>query len=79
MQAKQPPLGESEIIRELRRLRHDPANGRGKGRKVPIRRIAEQAGVHRATLYRAIVEGRISDKSCEALSPVLLFMSQTGM
>jgi DNA-binding phage protein len=42
-------------------------------------RIAEQAGVHRATLYRAIMENRLSAKSQEALSPVLLFMSQTGM
>lgn len=72
-------LSASEIVRELTRLQFDPANGRGKGRKVPFRHVAEMAGLHRATLYRAIMEGQISDKSCEALSPVLLFMSQTGM
>jgi hypothetical protein len=57
-----------DIVRELRRLRYDPANGRGRGRKEPLKRIAEQAGVHRATLYRIICDGRISDKSREALS-----------
>ena len=40
-----------DIVRELRRLRYDPSNGRGSGRKEPLKRIAEQAGVHRATLY----------------------------
>ena len=70
-----PPLiSASEIVRELTRLCYDPANGRGKGRKVPIKRIAEQAGVHRATLYRIIRDGRISDKSREALSPVLIML-----
>ena len=70
-----PPLiSASEIVRELTRLCYDPANGRGKGRKVPIKRIAEQAGVHRATLYRIIRDRRISDKSREALSPVLVML-----
>lgn len=32
-------MSESEIIRDLRRLRFDPANGCGKGRKVPLKRI----------------------------------------
>ena len=62
----------SEIIRELRRLRYDPANGRGRGRKLPLKRIAEQTGVHRATLYRVIRSGRVSDKSRAALSLVLV-------
>ena len=39
-------------------------------------RIAEQAGVNRALLYRAIKEGRISDNSRAALSPVLMIMLQ---
>jgi hypothetical protein len=65
-------MSASEIVRELRRLRYDPANGRGRGRKVPNKRIAEQAGVHRATLYRIIWGGRISDNSRTALSLVLV-------
>jgi hypothetical protein len=69
-------LTAAEIVRELRRLRHDPANGRGKARKVPIRRIAAQAGLSRASLYRAINEGLLSDNSREALSPVLTTMLQ---
>ena len=64
-----------EIIRELNRLRHDPANGRGKGRKVPLKWIAEQAGISRAGLYRIISDRRVSDRSRAALSPVLI-MSQ---
>jgi hypothetical protein len=79
IQANQCPLSASEIVHELRHLRFDPENGRGKGRKVPLKRIAEQARLHRATLYRAIIENRLSDKSREALSPVLLFMSQTDV
>ncbi len=71
-----PLMSASEIVRLLRRLRHDPANGRGKGRIVPLKRIAEQAGVNRALLYRAIKEGRISDNSRAALSPVLMIMLQ---
>jgi hypothetical protein len=66
-----PLMSEPEIVRELRRLRYDSANGRGRGRKVPIKRIAEQAGVHRATLYRIIRDGRVSDNSRVALSLVL--------
>jgi hypothetical protein len=71
-----PLMSASDIVRELRRLRHDPANGRGKGRKVPLKHIAEQAGVHRARLYRAINQGRTSDSSRAALSPVLAIMLQ---
>jgi hypothetical protein len=67
-----PLMSKSEIVRELRRLRYDPANGRGKARKVPIKRVAEEAGVHRATLYRAIMESRISDKSRLSLGYVLI-------
>jgi hypothetical protein len=67
-----PLMSESDIVRGLRRLRYDPANGRGRGRKVPIKCIAEEAGVHRATLYRIICDGRVSDKSREALSLVLI-------
>jgi hypothetical protein len=69
-------LTAAEIVRELRRLRHDPANGRGKGRVVPIKWVAEQAGVNRARIYRAIREGRISDSSQAALSPVLLMLRE---
>jgi hypothetical protein len=67
-----PLMGASEIVRELRRLRYDPANGRGRGRKEPLKRIAEQAGMHRATLYRIIRSGRVSDNSRVALSLVFV-------
>jgi hypothetical protein len=66
-------LREGEIVRRLRLLRHGPENRasvRG-GRKIPLKCVAELAGLHRVTLYRAIFEGRISDKTREALSPVL--------
>jgi hypothetical protein len=65
-------MSASEIVRELRRLRYDRANGCGRGRKVPIKRIAEQSGVHRMTVYRIIRDGRVSDKSRIALSLVLV-------
>jgi hypothetical protein len=68
------PVG--EIVRRLRLLRYDPDNRasvRG-GRKIPLKRVAEMAGLHRATLYRGIFEGRISDKTRKALSPVLIML-----
>ena len=74
-------LSEEEIIRQLRMLRYSPDNRaavRG-GRKIPLRHIAEMAGLHRASLYRAMMENRISDKSRAALSRVLHFMSQSSM
>jgi hypothetical protein len=69
-------LSEQDIIRRLRLLRHDPQNradSRG-GRKIPLRWVAEMAGLDRATLYRAIWSGRISEKSRAALSPVLIML-----
>ena len=72
-------LPEQEVIRRLRFLRDDlenRANVRG-GRKIPIRWVAQMAGLDRATLYRAIWYGRISERSRAALSPVLV-MLQTG-
>jgi hypothetical protein len=69
-------LTAAEIVRELKRLCHDPANGRGKGRKVPLKWIAEQAGVNRARLYRIMSDGRVSDSSREALSPVLIMLQR---
>jgi hypothetical protein len=45
MLTKSPPqMSASEIVRELRRLRFDPANGRGRSRKVPLKCVAEHAG-----------------------------------
>jgi hypothetical protein len=73
-----PLLPEGEIVRALRYYRRDPGNGRGRGRKVQIKFIAEMAGLHRVTVYRAIWTGRISERSREALSPVLI-MLQVGM
>jgi len=71
LSSRVPDLSAAEIIRELRRLRYDPANGRGRGRKVPINYVAELAGLHRMTLYRAILRGQVSDKSRAALSRAL--------
>ena len=71
-------MGEAEIVRELRLLRNDDANRapvRG-GRKVPLIRVAKMAGLHRVTLYRAIMQGRISDKSQEALSRALIMLQK---
>jgi hypothetical protein len=71
----------AEIVRQLRLLVNDPDNRasvRG-GRKIPLKRVAEMAGLHRATLYRAIFDGRISDKTRKALSPVLIMLqTDTG-
>ncbi len=69
-------LSEEEIIRQLRMLRFSPENRaavRG-GRKIPIRYVAGMAGLNRTTLYRAMMEGRISDRSRVALSPVLIML-----
>jgi hypothetical protein len=69
-------MSEAEIVRQLRLLRYGPDNRasvRG-GRKIPLKRLAEMAGLHRATLYRAIFEGRISDKTRKALSRPLLML-----
>ena len=69
-------LTEQEIIRRLRLLCNDPenrANVRG-GRIIPLLRVAEFAGLHRVTLYRAIWYGRLSERSRAALSPVLIML-----
>jgi hypothetical protein len=73
-------LSEQEIIRRLQMLRYgsdNRANVRG-GRKIPLRYVAEMAGVHRVTLYRAILQGRISGKTREALSPALIMLQQSA-
>jgi hypothetical protein len=67
-------FSDQEIVRRLRVLRYSPDNRaavRG-GRKIPLKRVAEMAGVHRVTLYRAILKGQLSGKSRVALSPVLM-------
>jgi hypothetical protein len=74
-----PLMREAEIVRQLRLLVHDPDNRasvRG-GRKVPLIRVAKMAGLHRVTLYRAIMEGRISERSRARLSRALI-MLQSG-
>ena len=71
-------LSAEEIIRRLRTLRYSPDNRapvRG-GRKIPLKYVAWLANLHRATLYRAITSGQISDKTREALSPVLIMLSE---
>jgi len=74
-------MREAEVVRRLRLLRYGPDNRasvRG-GRKIPLKRVAELADLHRVTLYRAIFEGRISDETREALSPVLIMLqTDTG-
>ena len=71
-------MSAEEIIRRLRMLRYSPDNRasvRG-GRKIPLKYAAWLANLHRATLYRAIMSGQISDKTREALSPVLIMLSE---
>src|SRR6516164_4707883 len=75
-------LSADEIIRWLRLLCYSPDNRalvRG-GRKIAIKYVAWLANLHRATLYRAITSGKLSEKSRMALSPVLtrLQASETG-
>lgn len=74
-------LRDEEITRWLRLLCYSPdnrANVRG-GRKVPLTRVAEMAGLHRCTLYRTILSGRISERSRAALSPVLIMQTGDGL
>jgi hypothetical protein len=75
MRNESPLMNQRDIVRELRLLRYDPANGRGRGRRIPINYIAKVAGLHRVTLYRAIMSGFLSEKSRSALSRALI-MSQ---
>jgi hypothetical protein len=72
-------LSAEEIIRRLRMLRYGPDNRvsvRG-GRKIPLKYVAWLANLHRSTLYRAMRDGRISDKMREALSPVLIMLEHS--
>jgi hypothetical protein len=74
-------LPEQEIIRRLRSLRYSSenrANVRG-GRKTPLKLLAELAGLHRVTLYRAFWYGRLSERSRAALSPVLIMHTGEGL
>jgi hypothetical protein len=71
-------LSDQEIVRRLRMLRYSPDNWapvRG-GRKIPLKYVAGVANLHRATLYRAIISGQISEKTREALSPVLIMLTE---
>ena len=73
-------LSADEIIRWLRLLCYSPDNRalvRG-GRKIAIKYVAWLANLHRATLYRAITSGRISEKTREALSPVLILLKESS-
>jgi hypothetical protein len=70
-------LSAEEIIRRLRMLRYSPDNRapvRG-GRKIPLNYVAGVANLHRATLYRAIMSGQLSEKSRAALSVALAMLS----
>jgi hypothetical protein len=72
-------LPDQEIVRRLRLLRFSPDNRtpvRG-GRKIPLKRVAEMAGVHRITLYRAIWGRYISANSRAALSHALIMLQTT--
>ena len=73
-------LSKQEIIRQLRLLRFSPenrANVRG-GRKKPLKLVAELAGLHRVTVYRAIWSGQLSKPSRTVLSPVLVMQTGEG-
>jgi len=73
-------LSDQEIVRRLRMLRYSPDNRapvRG-GWKISIKYVAWLANLHWATLYRAITSGRISEKTREALSPVLILLKESS-
>ena len=80
--AKTPQLlSEEEIIRQLRLLYYGSENRaavRG-GRAVPLKFIAELAGINRSTVYWLIMGGPFfSQRSRSVLSRVLI-MLQKGM
>jgi hypothetical protein len=77
MPTEPPLMSRADIIRKLAWLRYAPDNGRGKARKLPLKRVAEMAGLNRVSVYRVLWTGRISDRSREALS-LVLDMLQTG-
>jgi hypothetical protein len=71
-----PVMRGAEIVRQLRLLRDDDANRapvRG-GRKVPLILVAKMAGLHRVTLYRATMQGRVSERSRAPLSRALIML-----
>jgi hypothetical protein len=69
---------ESDIVRELRRLRFRQAGVQGKHRAVRIVEVARMARLHRDTIYTAINTGRISEGVRARLSPVLSALSCVG-
>ena len=73
-------LSDQEIERRLRMLRYSPDNRTpGAWRlEISIKYVAWLANLHWATLYRAITSGRISEKTREALSPVLILLKESS-
>jgi DNA-binding phage protein len=57
----EPPLTEQDVIRLLRELYYRPT----------IASLAKDAGLHRATLDRAILTGRLSERTRKAVERVL--------
>jgi hypothetical protein len=71
-------LSDQEIVRRLRMLRYSPDNRapvRG-GRKIPLKYVAGVANLHRATLYRVIMGGQLSERSRAALSAALIMLTE---
>jgi hypothetical protein len=78
-QASPPPLGllsDAEIVRALRRFRYDPEFRRPK--RVPIRAVADLAGLSHMTVYEAMRPDlpqrprRISELTRAKLSPTII-------
>jgi hypothetical protein len=65
-----------ELIKALRLFHYDPAwRSIKKGRKarhvVPMRALARAAGVNYMTVWRAVLEGLISERSANKLEPIV--------
>ena len=65
-------LTASEIVRELRRYRYD----RARGKRVPIRALADLVGLSHETLYAAIKRAEVSDFVRSRLSWAIIAISE---
>jgi hypothetical protein len=66
-----PILTEREVLQWLRRFRYEAQYRRGPGR-VPLRVLADVAGLHRSTPYAALMRGKISEHTRCLLSPAIV-------
>lgn len=60
-------MTEAELVRRLRAIRYDPRKSR---RPLPLKRIAERAGLSRELVYRAIL-GHMTEATRLALSAAM--------